>query len=505
MPGHTSRLDGDRDISAWGQGLSSGQTVVDHMFDKEVAYGQIERDIDEHIGNLISFIKQPSVSPQDIGVRDAAGLLMRELDRIGFKSTRLAETSGNPVVYGELDAGADMTVLAYSMYDTMPADEPGWTVDPFAGATKEVKPFGAILIARGALNTKGPMMAFLNSLDSILRSGQEPPVNVIFAAEGEEELGSRHLPQFIKAYEKELKRADVLFFPFASQNSRGKVVLNLGVKGISYFELEIDGKDWGRGPTEFGIHGSNKAWVDSPVWRMIRALSTMVDDTGNTVMIEGFYDDVAVPSEEDEALVRKLEDTFDEEEAKESMRVQRFVGDLHGVQVLRKYLFSPSLNVDGIWAGYTGPGSKTLLPNKITAKVDIRFVPNMNVEDGIPMVRRHLDRLGFPEVKIRPLEGGYNWARMSVNHPYTKALLASVNEFSNDVEVWPTLAGSAPFSLFASPPLGLPFVFGGMGHGELAHSPNEYLVIGEGGPTGGLLTMEKSFVSILDNLARAGR
>jgi len=473
------------------------------MFANRSAYGQIEKDINQHIDNLISFIKQPSVSPQNVGIRDAAVLLAKKLDRIGFKSTKRAETSGNPVVYGELDAGADMTVLAYSMYDTMPADEPGWTVDPFAGTVKEVNPFGATLVARGAFNTKGPLVAFLNSLDSILKSGQEPPVNVIFAAEGEEELGSRHLHQFIEAYQNELKRADVLFFPFASQNSRGKVVLTLGVKGISYFELEIDGKDWGKGPTEFGIHGSNKAWVDSPVWRMIRALSTMVDNTGNKVLIEDFYDDVGVPSEEDEALVKKLENTFDEEEAKESIRVKRFIDDLHGTGALRNYLFSPSLNVNGIWAGYTGPGSKTLLPNKITAKVDIRFVPNMKVENGIPMVRKHLDKLGFGEVKIRSLEGGYNWARMSVNHPYTRALLTSMGEFSSNVEVWPTLAGSAPFSLFASPPLELPFVFGGMGHGELAHSPNEYLVIGEGGPTGGLLTMEKSIVSILGNLAGA--
>jgi acetylornithine deacetylase/succinyl-diaminopimelate desuccinylase-like protein len=472
------------------------------MFDKRAAYGQVEHDIDEHIDSLVSFIRQPSVSPQDLGVRDAAELLRKTLDRIGFKSTRLAETSGNPVVYGELDAGADKTVLAYSMYDTMPADEPGWTVDPFAGTIKEVKPFGATLVARGAANTKGPLMGFLNSLDSIVKSGQEPPVNVIFAAEGEEELGSRHLPQFIKAYEKELKKADVLFFPFANQNTRGKVVLDLGVKGITYFELEIDGKDWGRGPTEFGIHGSNKAWVDSPVWRMIKVLSTMVDNTGNQVLIDGFYDDVAVPSEEDKVLVRKLKDTFDEEEVKETLKVERFVNDLRGVDALGKYLFSPSLNVNGIWAGYTGPGTKTLLPNKITAKVDIRFVPNMKVEDGIPMVRRHLDKLGYPEVKIRTLEGGYSWARMSANHAYTKALLSSMEEFSSNVEVWPTLAGSAPFSLFASPPLGLPFMCGGMGLGELAHSPNEYLVIGEGGPTGGLLTMEKSFISILDNISR---
>ena len=475
------------------------------MFDKRAAYDRTEHDIDTHINNLITFIRQPSVSPQDIGVRDAAELLRKKLDNIGFKSTRLVETSGNPVVYGELDTGADKTVLAYSMYDTMPADEPGWTVDPFAGAIKDVKPFGATLVARGAENTKGPLMAFLNSIDSMLRSGQDSPVNLIFAAEGEEELGSRHLPEFIKAYEKELKRADVLFFPMASQNTKGKVVVDLGVKGITYFELEIDGKDWRRGPTEFGIHGSNKAWVDSPVWRMIKALSTLVDDAGNKVLIDGFYDDVAVPSEEDEALVRKLKDTFDEEEIKKVMKVDRFIYDLHGAEALEKYLFSPSLNVNGIWAGYTGPGTKTLLPNKITAKVDIRFVPNMNVQDGIPMMRKHLDKMGYPDVKIRTLERGYNWARMSPNHPYTKALLVSMNEFSNNVEVWPTLAGSAPFSLFAAPPLGLPFMCGGMGLGELAHSPNEYLVIGEGGPTGGLLTMEKSFISILDNTSRVDK
>ncbi|MBO3842684.1 MAG: M20/M25/M40 family metallo-hydrolase [Candidatus Brockarchaeota archaeon] len=471
------------------------------MMDRARVYRQMEKDFEKHVENLLRFVRQPSVSPQNIGVRDAAELLREMAGGAGFRNTRLVETSGNPVVYGELDVGAPVTMLVYTMYDTMPADEPGWTVDPFAGEIRRVEPFGETLIARGAVNTKGPLIAFLNTVNAIVESGQEPPVNLVFAAEGEEELGSKNLPEFIRKCESQLKKADVLFFPGASQNSKGKAIVTLGVKGIVYFELELDGKHWGRGPTEFGIHGSNKAWVDSPAWRMVKALSTMVDETGNRVLVEGFYDDVKVPSEEDEALLSRLAETFDEQEVKERMKVERFIEDLHGVEALRKYLFTPTLNIDGLWSGYTGPGSKTLLPHRITVKMDVRLVPQMQVEKTMSLIRSHLDKHGFSEIRIRRLEEGYGWARMSVNSPYTKALLRALGEFNVEIEIWPTIAGSAPFSMFAAPPLGLPFMVGGMGHGGLAHSPNEYLVIGEGGPTGGLLTMEKSFAAILDNVS----
>lgn len=471
------------------------------MMDRARVYKQMEKDFEKHVENLLIFIRQPSVSPQNIGVRDAAELLREMAGGAGFRNTRLVETSGNPVVYGELDVGAPVTILVYTMYDTMPADEPGWTVDPFAGEIRRVEPFGETLIARGAVNTKGPLIAFLNTVKAIFESGQEPPVNLLFAAEGEEELGSKNLPEFIGKYESRLKKADVLFFPSTCQNSKGKAIVTLGVKGIVYFELELDGKEWGKGPTEFGIHGSNKAWVDSPAWRMVKALSTMVDETGNRVLVEGFYDDVKVPSEEDEALLARLAETFDEEEVKERMKVERFINDLHGVEALKEYLFTPTLNIDGLWSGYTGPGSKTLLPHRMTVKMDVRLVPSMQVEKTMSLIRSHLDKHGFSEIRIRRLEEGYSWARMSVKSPYTKALLGALGEFNVEIEIWPTIAGSAPFSMFAAPSLGLPFIVGGMGHGDLAHSPNEYLVIGEGGPTGGLLTMEKSFAAILDNVS----
>ncbi len=363
-------------------------------------------------------------------------------------------------------------------------------------------PFGDCLVTRGAINTKGELRAFLNSCESIKAAGEEMPVNLMFVAEGEEELGSRHLPEFINKYESELKKADAVLFPSADQDQKGKVMMELGVKGIVYFELELDGKTWGHGPTQFDVHGSNKAWVDSPAWRMIQALSTMTTKDGNRVLIDGFYENALPPSKEDEGLLNKLEKTFDESSVKDMMKVERFIENTHGKEALLKYLYSPTLNVNGIWGGYIGPGTKTVLPYKITAKVDVRLVPNMTVEEVMPRIKKHLDKHGFKEIRIVELEEGYGWAKTSVKHPAAQAVIKAYREFGYEPEIWPHIAGSAPFCMFNREPLNLPFVIGGLGHGGRAHAPNEYLVVQEGGPTGGLCTLEKSYVAILENLSR---
>jgi acetylornithine deacetylase/succinyl-diaminopimelate desuccinylase-like protein len=424
------------------------------------------------------------------------------LEGLGCTDAKLVETSGFPVVYGYYDAGANRTIIVYFMYDTQPVDDPGWTVPPLDGEIVDMPPFGDCLVARGAINTKGELRAFLNACESIRAAGEELPVNLLFVAEGEEELGSRHLPEFIADYESTLRQADAVFFPFADQDQKGKVVNYLGVKGIVYFELQLDGKDWGCGPSEFDIHGSNKGWVDSPAWRMAHALSTMTTRDGNKVLIDGFYENALPPSQEDLALVDDLEKTFDEDSFKALMQVEKFIDDTHGREALLKYLYSPTLNINGLWSGYTGPGTKTVLPHAITAKIDVRLVPNMTVKEVIPRVRRHLDQHGFPEVKIVELEEGYGWAKTRVTEPAAQAVIETYREFGHEPEVWPHMAGSAPFCLFNRAPLNLPFVIGGLGHGGRPHAPNEYLVVGEKGPTGGLCTLEKSYVAILDNLAR---
>ncbi len=471
------------------------------VLDRGKVFAFIDQNIPKHIAKIQELVRQPSISPENKGVRECANLVLRYFKELGSRAT-LVETSGNPVVFGKYDAGADKTVVVYMMYDTMPVDEPGWRVDPLAGALVEVPPFKRCLVARGAYNTKGELRGFLNACESIKATGQELPVNLIFVAEGEEELGSRHLPEFFEKHQNDLQEADSVFFPFCSEDRNGKVLMSLGVKGIVFFELELDGASWGRGPKEFAIHGSNKAWVDSPTWRMIQALSTMTGPDGNKVLIKDFYKNVKVPTQEDFELITRLEKTFDETPQKTEMKVDRFIDDKRGVEALKKYLFDPTLNIDGLWSGYVGPETKTLLPHKITVKMDVRLVPNMMTKDVIPMVRKHLDEQGFKEVQIRVLEAGYGWARTSYKSPVAKALAKSYQELGKDPEIWPTLAGSAPFSMFDQEPLSLPFVFGGLGHGALAHSPNEYIVVDEGGPTGGLASMEKSYVAILDNFSK---
>ncbi len=470
--------------------------------ERQKVFDYIDKHYEDHVKKLQEFVRQPSISAENRGVRECAELIKKYLTDLGCKDARLVETSGHPVVYGNYHAATDKTIIIYMMYDTQPVDEPGWTVPPLEGRIVDIKPFGKCLVARGAINTKGELCAFLNACESIKAVGQEIPVNLVFVAEGEEELGSRHLPEFIQKYLNELKKADAVLFPSAQQNQKGKVMMELGVKGIVYFELELDGKSWGHGPSQYDIHGSNKAWVDSPTWRMIQALSTMTTKDGNKVLIDGFYQNVAQPSPEDKELLDKMEKTFDEDSAKDTMKVERFIEDVHGKQALLRYLYSPTLNIDGIWSGYTGPGTKTVLPHKITAKVDVRLVPNMTVREALPKIRQHLDKHGFKEIRIVELEEGYEWAKTSIKESAAQAVLKAYRELGHEPEIWPHIAGSAPFCMFNRDPLNLPFVIGGLGHGARAHAPNEYLVVEEGGPTAGLRTLEKSYVAILDNLSK---
>lgn len=473
------------------------------FLDREKVFAYIDQHSSEHVEKLQELVRQPSVSPENKGIRECARLVLRYFRDLGYESS-LVETSGNPIVFGRCDAGASKTIVVYMMYDTMPAEEKGWKVDPFAGALLEQPPFGRCLVARGASNTKGELRGFLNACESIKATGQKLPVNLLLVAEGEEEVGSPSLPEFVKDHTKELAEADAVFFPACDQEAGGEVGHWLGVKGIVYLELELDGANWDKGPKEFGIHGSLKSVVDNPVWRMVQALATMTGPDGNKVLVKDLFRDAAEPDKDDMMLLERLEKTWTpkrEQELKDAYKINSFVNGVTGVEMLKRDMFTPTLNIDGMWGGYTGEGTKTLLPHKVTVKLDVRLVPRMKSEAVLPLIRKHLDSHGFQEIRIRQMEC-YDWSRTSYKDPAAQAVLKAYREMGVEPEVWPTLSASAPFYLFNREPVNLPVVMGGLGYGALAHSPNEYIVIDEGGPTGGLRTLEKSYVAMLDNFSR---
>jgi len=213
-----------------------------------------------------------------------------------------------------------------------------------------------------------------------------------------------------------------------------------------------------------------------------------------TIKIPGFYEDVIPPSPEDEELLTKLAETVDFGVIKASLDTSRFRDDLpEGKELLQRYLFSTTLNIDGLDAGYTGPGTKTILPCEARAYVDIRLVPNQDPERQIALVQEFLMK-NHPLVKVEAYDA-YPWAKVSVREPLSQAMLRAFQAFGKEVEIWPHLAGSAPFYLF-SRNLGLPFIAGGLGHGDRAHSPNEYAVVA-GDKVGGIKEFEKSVVTFL--------
>jgi acetylornithine deacetylase/succinyl-diaminopimelate desuccinylase-like protein len=468
----------------------------------DAVYRYIDEHLDEHLAHLQRWLRQPSISAQDVGIDDMAEMLRSDLEGLGFQEAELVPTDGHPGVWGFYDAGADKTLMVYLMYDVQPVNPEDWESPPFEAGLVE-KELGTVLMGRGATNQKGPERAFLNALESILAVEGRLPVNLMVVAEGEEELGSPHYPQIIDRYEARLRTADGALFPFNAQTPSGDLSMDLGVKGILYLEMEATGSPEDGGPTRAEIHGSYKAIVDAPAWRLVQALSTLVSEDGNTILVPGYYDDVRPPTLEEQRLINALAADWDDDAQQRLLGVERWIDGITGRDAILRYLYHPTLNIDGIWGGYTGEGVKTILPHRATAKVDSRLPEGLEPDAALRMIRAHLDREGFADIAIRELSG-YPAAQTSVDAPLVQAAIGVFAKWGYTPSVTPRLAGSAPFYQFTKR-LGLPLVFSGLGHGSGAHAPNEYMVVRPvpGSRVAGLAEIEKAYVDLLHALARA--
>jgi acetylornithine deacetylase/succinyl-diaminopimelate desuccinylase-like protein len=462
--------------------------------DLKRALAQVDADFAEHLELAKSFVRQPSISADGTGIPEMAAKVGDEIERLGGVA-EVISTEGHPVVWGRIDAGAPRTLLVYGMYDVQPVVGEEWLVDPFAGEVIDLPEHGECVVSRGIMNSKGPLAGTLSAIQAFRSAGLELPVNVTFAIEGEEELGSKHFPQFVADHADRLA-ADSAFFPFYSQDPTGKILMYLGAKGLVFLELTVRGGDWG-GPRGNGVHGAYAAWLHNPAWVLAQALASMLDSTQTRILVDGIYDDVAPPNEEDERHLEALGKSFDPAVALHGNDAARFKFDGTPAEIMRHYLFEPNVNINGIVAGHHEEGMKTLLPHEAVAKIDFRLIPHMEPEKVVEAVRAHLDKHGFSQVDVQ-LHGTYPWSKSSIADPVNAALHDAYGEFGLKTEVWPLLPGSAPFYVFTRD-LGMPVAIGGLGHGGGQHSPNEYARVE------GMKNFEKSVVAFMVRLAERWR
>jgi acetylornithine deacetylase/succinyl-diaminopimelate desuccinylase-like protein len=343
-------------------------------------------------------------------------------------------------------------------------------------------PFGKDLIGRGAVNQKGPEATWLAALHALKAAGRKPPVNIVLVAEGEEEIGSPHFGQVVHRPEvlQALSKCHEVFMPFASQSPQGGVEIALGAKGLIEVELVCSTQAWGRGAKD-DIHSSYKAELDSAVWRMVKALSTLVSEDGNDPAIDGWFEHVKPLTDRQKQIIAQHVAETNEADVKKLLGVQRWVRDLSYEDALDRLASQPTVNIEGMYAGYTGPGGKTVLPSKAVAKLDFRLVPDQTAAEAAEKLKAHLAKRGYGDIEVK-VTGGYDPTQTDENSALIKASRAVYAAEGLKVGLSPRLAGSWPGYVFTGPPVSLPAGHFGTGHGSRQHAPDEYYVIESSNP-----------------------
>jgi acetylornithine deacetylase/succinyl-diaminopimelate desuccinylase-like protein len=468
----------------------------------EPVWEQIEKQHEEAVGRLQEWIRQPSIAAENKGVTEGCDLTMRFLREAGFDEATKIPTDGQPGIFATLDAGASRTLGLYFMYDVKQVDPSEWSSPPWAAALVEKPGLGTVVVGRGAVNQKGPEASFLAALHAIRAAGRKPPVNLVLVAEGEEEIGSPHFPQIVHRPEviAALRRCYGIFMPSAEQELDGKVTMTLGAKGVIELELVSSGEHWGRGPRH-DIHSSNKARVDSPAWRLVEALATLVTPDGNDPAIEGFADKARPLSSAEKAMITEAARRLDEGVAKKQLAVDHWVHDASWQEALERLMSRPTVNIEGLVGGYTGPGGKTILPHRAVAKLDLRLVPDMKAAEALAALKAHLAKHGFGDIEVN-MTGGYDPNSTAADAALIRAQTTLYKRSGIDPIVLPRSAGSWPGYVFTDEPLRLAAGHFGLGHGSGAHAPDEYYVIESKDPNvQGMNGAVRSFVEYLHEIA----
>ncbi len=472
--------------------------------DLDPIFAEIGKRHDESLKRLQTWIHQPSIAAENRGMNEGCELTMQMLREAGFAQVAKVPTDGQPGIFATLDAGAPKTLGLYFMYDVKQVDPAEWSSPPWDAALVDKPGLGKVIIGRGAVNQKGPEATFLAALHAIRGAGRKLPVNLVFVAEGEEEIGSPHFPQVVHRPEvlAAVKKCSGIFMPSSSQGLDGEVTLTLGAKGVVELELISSGEKWGRGPRK-DVHSSNKARLDSPAWHLVEALVTLVSPDGNDPAIEGFAAKARPVSDAEKKMIAEAANRLSETSAsaKKLLGVDHWVHDVSWREALELLVSRPTVNIEGLVGGYTGPGGKTILPGRAVAKIDMRLVPDMTAAEALAALKAHLAKKGFADIEVR-MSGGYDPTSTPADAELIRVSDAVYRRHGIDPVLLPRNAGSWPGYVFTGDPLRLPAGHFGLGHGSGAHAPDEYYVIESANPkVQGLDGATRSYVEYLYELA----
>ncbi len=420
----------------------------------------------EYIGWLQTLLRQPSVAAQNLGMVETVGIVRQQLDVIGA-SPRLVDTrGGQPVVFGEVQAGAGVaeprTLSFYNHYDVQPAEPYDlWDSDPWAAEIRD-----GHIWARGVSDNKGNIVARIAAIHAWQQVRGDLPLNLRFIIEGEEEIGSPNLANFT-ADHPELCAADACIWEFGGRALSGQPQIHLGLKGMCYVELHARGAN-------ADLHSSLATTIPNAAWRLVWAL-TSLKGPDERVRIPGFYDKVLEPTPEELSALERLPD--DDDAGLAHVGIDHYLLRLRGMEKRIRDSYQPTLTIAGIESGYTGTGTKTVMPGAAMAKVDMRLCANQDPHEIFELLKAYLISQGFGDIEVRLLSALMP-ARTPLTAPIVEVVASGYRDlYGQEPLIYPTSAGSGPWYQLCEQ-FGIDGCTAGVGNGRSnAHAPNENIAV----------------------------
>ncbi|WP_251547650.1 M20/M25/M40 family metallo-hydrolase [Limosilactobacillus caecicola] len=411
----------------------------------------------QHWQDFSDLLRFKTIAAQGIGIEATSNWLVEQFKQLGANTVeKWNDQGGNPVIFAEFSGKGDQTVLFYNHYDTQPAEPlDQWDTKPF-----EPTVIDDTLFARGASDDKGELIFRLTLLKYYQEHGGLP-VNVKFYVEGEEEIGSSHVIKYTQAHEDQLQ-ADAVVWEGGAKNAEGQLTITGGLRGISCLELSVT-------TANTDLHSSKASYAESAPWRLAKALASLRDDHSKKILIDGIYDDVDELTPAEQELIEQI--NFDPAKV---AAAEGLTQPLLTKTPKRDLSNEPTINIEGITAGYQETGVKTVLPRFASAKLDFRLAPNQNPTRIPELVRQQLAKNGFADVKVKYLVGqpGY---RSDVTHPFVKLVHRTAQTIygQDGVEYIPNSFGAGPAYAFGRL-LKLPVLSFGLGNANShVHGANE--------------------------------